>query len=388
MRLRQFDIYAFADYSGAASEREQRKHIAWCVGRAGGEAEEPATTSYTREELVVATLLLLGKATAAGERVIFGFDHNYGLPDGLYEAATGASLQDWRQQLAWLAEGLMKSRAAAHRAAQHGKDDGGRTVQLLPSMEEEPRPREWAARVNAMIAERLGTETGPFWGPHFTPSRRLFPFADTPLRLPERRVTETRRPGMKSAYQLGGAGSVGLQSLFGMARLHELLRRCNAAGIPLHCWPFDGWTPPPDKHVMVEVYPTIYLAPTLSAPPAATPTAGAGFTAAVTGAGTFAARAPSGAGALAGAAPAAPTPTARPNATPTAGDVTTAAAAPALGPAGRQRRTDAGDAAACVRWAREQDRLGRLGVWLAEPPGLTPEQRRRVALEGWVLGVR
>jgi hypothetical protein len=183
--------------------------------------------------------------------------------------------------------------------------------------------------MNALIAARLGTDAGPFWGPHFAPSRREFPFAREAARLPERRVTETRRPGMKSAYQLGGAGSVGLQSLFGMARLHELLRSCEDAGIPLHCWPFDGWTPPPHKHVMVEVYPTICLA---------------------------ALRASSGAGAPPAAAQA--------------------------------RRSDAGDAIACVRWAREQDRLGRLGAWLAPPPGLTPSERRRAALEGWVLGAR
>ncbi|MFC0211830.1 hypothetical protein ACFFK0_05060 [Paenibacillus chartarius] len=311
--MAEFDVYAFADYSGAASDKEQRRRIAWCVGRRlsgllDGRGELPAEVSNgtgdegrplsivgcTRRELVEVALRLLQKATAARERVLFGFDHNYSMPVGFYEAATGREQRSWRQMLDWLADEL-----------EVGLEEGV-----------EPHPRQWAARVNEAIARRLKLPVGPFWGPHFSPGRRMFPFGEFGARLPERRLVETRQTGMKSAYQLGGAGSVGLQSLFGIARLRQLLRRCEAADIPLHCWPFDGWSPPQQKHVMVEVYPTLYL------------------------------------------------------------------------PAAAGRRTDAGDAAACVRWAREQDRLGQLDEWLAEPPGLTPAERRRAALEGWVLGVR
>jgi hypothetical protein len=234
--------------------------------------------------------------------VLLGFDHNYSFPAGFYEAAAGEPLPHWRRLLDWLADSL---EAEAEPASG------------------ELRPRLWAARTNAVLAGRLGTAEGPFWGPHFEPSRRSFPFAQEEARLPERRVVETRRPGMKTAYQLGGAGSVGLQTLFGMAHLRQLLRFCRERGIPLHAWPFDGWSPPPEAHVLVEAYPTRYWTDLRER------------------------------------------------------GVISASA----------RRTDQGDAKVCVIWAREEDRLGRLDGWFAEPPGLTQAECRRIKLEGWILGV-
>ena len=32
----------------------------------------------------------------------------------------------------------------------------------------------------------------------------------------------------------------------------------DAASDCIHCWPFDGWTPPPDKSVLLEIYPSMF----------------------------------------------------------------------------------------------------------------------------------
>ncbi len=60
---------------------------------------------------------------------------------------------------------------------------------------------------------------------------------------------------MKSVFQLGGAGSVGLQSLWGMYHLANIIVFCEENQIPLHCWPYDGINIPGEKHVLIEIYP-------------------------------------------------------------------------------------------------------------------------------------
>jgi hypothetical protein len=106
---------------------------------------------------------------------------------------------------------------------------------------------------------------GPLWGPHFIPLKHTFPYEfkvhepSIPFTLHEHRLVERRAVGMKTFYQIGGAGSIGLQSLHGMYHLHELLERCKREGIPLYAWPYDGWNVPDEGHLLVEVYPTLYL---------------------------------------------------------------------------------------------------------------------------------
>jgi hypothetical protein len=252
-----FDIYAFADYSGAAKEALQKKSIAWCLyDRTLGNRSNilfPGVTAetlmhanvktgLTRQVLVNEVLQLLRQATSEGKRVIFGFDHNYSFPIGLYEAVHKKSSPPWHELVSWLHDSL----------AQFSDVNGD----ILP--------RHWAAEINRHIVEQWSLPVGPFWGPHFTPLKRTFPYGletqgPTPCTLHEYRLVERQTAGMKSFYQIGGAGSVGLQSLYGIYYLDEFMEQCRIEGICLHAWPYDGWGVPNEGHMLVEVYPTLYL---------------------------------------------------------------------------------------------------------------------------------
>jgi hypothetical protein len=71
---------------------------------------------------------------------------------------------------------------------------------------------------------------------------------------------EERYRRLKPGYQLGGIGSVGQQTLYGVLYLRELLELCKEAGVAVHIWPQHGTRIPDTGHVAAEVYPTLSLA--------------------------------------------------------------------------------------------------------------------------------
>ncbi len=73
----------------------------------------------------------------------------------------------------------------------------------------------------------------------------------------ERRLIEKQIPKTQPVFKLGGAGAVGLQTLYGIFQLAVLNDRLLQEGIHLFFWPFDGFEPPHDRHVIVELYPGI-----------------------------------------------------------------------------------------------------------------------------------
>ncbi|MGZ4164324.1 MAG: hypothetical protein ACXVDB_07745, partial [Tumebacillaceae bacterium] len=237
-----FDWYAFADYSGATSPRLQRKHIVLATLAAGAvsvaENVDVSVEHHTRESLLHAVKALLAEATRQGKRVIIGFDHSYSFPIGFVETVNGAKWERWEQLLDLLEQGFG---AGGH----------------LPPVQDQPR--EWADVANRVIGQRIGIASGgPFWGSHFHSQVRdpKFPFAETLLE--ERRLVEMRCKRMSPIYKIGGAGTVGLQSLYGIGYLAKLRAFCKEYGISLHAWPFDGWELPAEGHVLVEVYPTLF----------------------------------------------------------------------------------------------------------------------------------
>jgi hypothetical protein len=317
-----FDWYAFADYSGARSLAEQRKHIAWAVDQGSGTA---ITLGITREELLEAAVSLLLKAKEQGKRVVFGFDHNYGFPQGLHEALFGSSPADWRQTLegyaASVAESMYRKQENGPRAGAGGMGAGSGREKTVPAVSSGWSPRNWARESNARIAGLLGAGHGPFWGTRFERRPELSLFRSyklpdgTSFELRERRLAEERFRRLKPAYQISGIGTVGQQSLYGILYLRELLHRCRQEGIPVHVWPQDGMAIPEGSHMAVEVYPTLLLMlEGITAP-----------------------------------------------------------------------RTDSGDAAACVQWLRRMDGEGQLESMLSA--SFSPEDWERARLEGWVLGV-
>lgn len=233
MKSRKFDIYAFADYSGSKFKKGQERSIALSV-ICNDDEKRRTTKCYTRESLRSEIQSLLIKATQNDQRVIFGFDHSYSFPDGFYEVVTGTRWKTWQQLLDILCFG---------------------TKELIPVNN---RPREWAKSANDCICKRLNLRKGgPFWGSHFKYQETdpRFPFASTPIK--EKRITEERCPQTKPIYKIGGNGTVGLQSLFGIQHIAKLRLDLKDRGIKLFCWPFDGWDFPSSGHILVEMYPAL-----------------------------------------------------------------------------------------------------------------------------------
>lgn len=69
------------------------------------------------------------------------------------------------------------------------------------------------------------------------------------------RITEKHAPGTQSVFKFDVQGSVAKSTHAGIPWLRRLRR---AHGSSLHFWPFDGWTPPNDRHVVAEVYPSLF----------------------------------------------------------------------------------------------------------------------------------
>lgn len=119
--------------------------------------------------------------------------------------------------------------------------------------------------VAAELNRRITGGPGPFWGcPPSRRSRHLTSHKVSSDTLGEWRVVEQRlrhaghRPF--SAWQLLGAGSVGSQSLLGIARLARLVATLAPSGRTVHVWPFTSGdtTVAAADIVIAEVWPSLY----------------------------------------------------------------------------------------------------------------------------------
>ncbi len=231
--MTEFDLYAFADYSGSKFEYQQRKAIALSVID-NNEKQLYSDHTYTRESLRNFFVSMLSKASLEKKRIIFGFDHSYSFPVGFYDIIAGKKWKTWEQLLDLLCN----------------------NGQELTSIND--RPREWAKAANDLICKKLDLPKGPFWGPHFKDQLKNPEFPFKSWNMKEKRLVEERVPQTKPVYKIGGNGSVGLQSLYGIQNLVELRKEIKSRSIELFCWPFDGWNVPSSGHVLVEIYPKLF----------------------------------------------------------------------------------------------------------------------------------
>jgi len=72
-----------------------------------------------------------------------------------------------------------------------------------------------------------------------------------------RRLTEVRAGSAKSVFHFDVQGSVAKSTHSGLPWLRFLRQQL---GDHVHFWPFDGWTIPPEKSAIVEVYPRLWSA--------------------------------------------------------------------------------------------------------------------------------
>ena len=70
-----------------------------------------------------------------------------------------------------------------------------------------------------------------------------------------RRLTEVRARSAKSVFQFKVQGQVAMSTHAGIPWLRFIRMR---AGDHVHFWPFDGWTVPPNRSVIAEVYPSLW----------------------------------------------------------------------------------------------------------------------------------
>ena len=224
-----FDSYMVVDWSANGCPKTGRDSL-WIARLRQGQTvmlDNPPTRAAAMT-LIEAHLV---DQARLGCRVLAGFDFAFGYPQGLARAL--APDADWRDVWAYMHDNLVD-----------GPDNANNRFDV-------------AAGLN-----RLFDGQGPFWGNGLS---RDIP--DLPRRKPQgwgdelpmnRRLADRLATGTQEVWKLSGAGSVGGQSLTGIAALEKLRRR-----VPLAVWPFE----PADASrlpVLAEVFPSLIpLDPTL-----------------------------------------------------------------------------------------------------------------------------
>lgn len=219
-----FDTVAMLDWS--ASSRPRRGHDSiWLAVRDGDGTRLRNISTRVRAETEL--LVLTDDCRTQGKRLLIGADFGFGYPAGFAGRLTGRAeaLAVWD----WLEARITDDARNRHNA------------------------REVAARINGRF-----DGDGPLWGngtkADIPGLPRLCPAL--PAGLDRHRLTETAatkgRTRPKPAWQLAGAGSVGLQMLTGLPVLARLRRVTGAAA-----WPME---PPDAPVVLAEIYPSLMMA--------------------------------------------------------------------------------------------------------------------------------
>ncbi|MEM7499205.1 MAG: cobalamin biosynthesis protein CbiG [Pseudomonadota bacterium] len=247
MTVRLFDRIVIVDWSAAASPQRGANSI-WIAETDGAsmEIENLSTRSAAMEGLAAR----IEDANACEERLLIGFDFPFGYPAGAADAVFGrpgrcdCRPEGWR--LVW--------------------------SRLAEMVADGPKNANNRFKVAAALNAAYGP-VGPFWG-----RPRSQPLAALPERKPqgygealpaERRAAELRARTAQPTWKLNTTGSVGGQSLVGIAAL-ERLRHAFARrpGRAVTVWPFEtglnALPRAPGSAVITEVYPSL-LAPAVLA---------------------------------------------------------------------------------------------------------------------------
>ena len=236
---RVFDAYVMVDWSAAAAPATGADSVWMYFIEDNGEAtQERRFNPPTRHAAMALLADLLSDLVARDRVVLVGFDFAFGYPAG-FAACLGHGRADWR--------------AVWQEFAGRIEDDATNANNRF----------EVAAELN----RRISGEALPFWncpqsavGPMLAAKK---PGNPGPQPMAAFRLTDRAGPGPKSVWQLFGAGSVGSQTLLGIARLERLRRHPWLEG-RVRVWPFetglvkmerpgvDGW-----RVLFAEVYPSM-----------------------------------------------------------------------------------------------------------------------------------
>jgi len=216
---------------------------------------------YSRTEAVHLIRSLLLEEVGSKRRVLLCFDFAYGYPRDFVsalQAATGKSDGDLPWMVLW------------RYLSEHIKDDEETAPNGKPS--NRSNRFEVASWINARLSVDAKAAPGPFWcaspkGAYpLIPQRRPAELFQTKqgFVVNGRRLTDDRARS-DSPFRLFGHGSVGSQSVTGIARLHQLRNDPKFATISA-VWPFEtGWANKAkwlSEHTLVlhaEIYPKMAL---------------------------------------------------------------------------------------------------------------------------------
>ena len=242
---RLFDAYIIANWTAAEGKKlgEQTLWVAVAKRDVRFRLYTETHNVATRAEGEKLLESLLAEHRKRGDRVLVGFDFNFGFPAG-----TAARLQlDGR---AWDAMGKFLGSNVVDKA-----DNSNNRYQV-------------AAKMNRLMTD----EAWPFWGSPASQAQRWLTTTKPPegsgSDIPEFRATEIagRKDKLppKSVWQMHGAGAVGGLTLVGVPMVRRLLDKL---GTSATIWPFNtGWRElteadvEPLSALIVEVWPDMFKA--------------------------------------------------------------------------------------------------------------------------------
>ncbi|RPE63201.1 precorrin-8X methylmutase [Pacificibacter maritimus] len=216
-----FDVHVMVDWSSASTARTGKDSIWIAQARDSLQVSNPATRSHAMKIISG----ILDSATAQNQRVFLGFDFAFGYPQGLSQALGPQA--DWRDVWAMIAHEI-----------EDADDNSNNRFDA-------------AAAINQLFAA-----DGPFWGNGLKrdidglPRKKPTGWGES---LPQNlRQADEDAKAAQEVWKLSGAGSVGGQTLTGIARLEKLR---HARG-DLAIWPFQTLGEG-RSHVAAEVFPSL-----------------------------------------------------------------------------------------------------------------------------------
>jgi hypothetical protein len=240
---RLFDAYIIADWTAAEGKKLGDGSV-W-IGVAKRDVRfrlySETHNVATRAEGEAMLDSLLADHRKRGDRVLVGFDFNFGFPAGTAERLK-LSGTPWSAMWKFLASNVVDK-----------ADNTNNRYQV-------------AAKINRLMTDNAW----PMWGAPANQAQRWLtttkPPAGSAADIPEFRATQNAvRKGKlqpKSVWQMHGAGAVGGQTLVGVPAVRRLLEKLGASAA---VWPFGtGWRAldtadvEPLSALLVEVYPSMF----------------------------------------------------------------------------------------------------------------------------------
>ena len=235
--MTRFDRILIVDWSGAGQPVKGANALWACSVRCDRDAFEVEWTENfaTRHAFMERLNDVVETSLARGERLLAGFDCAFGYPAGAAHAIAGEG--HWRA--------LWRKIAAD---VEDDKNNGNNRFELASRWNADyfpGAPRFWG-RPQQHRYDNLSDRKPP--------AAASAPF--------EKRISEKRAKGAKSVWQLNGAGTVGGQTLLGIARLSRFLDERGFAD-RIAVWPFEtGFVDHFEKPVVfAEIYPSLFDLP-------------------------------------------------------------------------------------------------------------------------------